>query len=527
MRSETRVEVLIVGGGTGGCAAAMAAASFQRRVLMTEETDWIGGQLTAQAVPPDEHRWIESFGCTRRYRHYRNAVREYYRAHYPLTPAARSDPHLNPGNGWVSRLCHEPKVGLAVLNQMLAYPQSAGWLQIRLKRKPIGAMTDGDNVLGIVFRNLETGEEEIVYADYVLDATELGELLPLAKVEYVTGSESQAETGEPHAPAQALPKNVQGITWCFAMSYDPNGEHLIDKPTQYDKWRTYQPEFWPNPLLDWHTPHPITHEKIRWCLFPEENTNPYRSMFTYRRIVCKDHYLPGSMPEEVTIVNWAQNDYFAGNIIDEPEEVVEQRLEEAKQLSLSLFYWLQTEAPRGDGGRGYPGLRLRPDITDTTDGLAKYPYIRESRRIVPIHRITEEYVSADLNPESVRTRPIHDSVGVGCYRIDIHPCTGGLPSFDVNALPFQIPLGALLPVRMRNLLPACKNIGTTHITNGCYRLHPVEWNIGEATGLLAAFCITRCVEPHAVRENPELLSEYQSLLTAQGVEIDWPQLKAV
>jgi hypothetical protein len=97
----------------------------------------------------------------------------------------------------------------------------------------------------------------------------------------------------------------------------------------------------------------------------------------------------------------------------------------------------------------------------------------------------------------------------------------------VNALPFQIPLGALLPVRMRNLLPACKNIGTTHITNGCYRLHPVEWNIGEAAGLLASFCLTRRVEPHAVREQADLLNEYQSLLTVQGVEIDWPQLRSV
>lgn len=527
MPKESHVDLLIVGGGTGGCAAAMAAASLSQRVLLTEETDWIGGQLTAQAVPPDEHRWIESFGCTRRYRHYRSAVRQYYREHYPLTPAARSDPLLNPGSGWVSRLCHEPKVGLAVLNQMLAYPQSAGRLEIRLKRKPVGAVTAGDRVLGVVFRNLETGGEEIVYAKYVLDATELGDLLALAQVEYVTGSESQSVTGEPHAASEAMPKNMQGITWCFAMSYDAEGEHLIDPPAQYSKWRNYQPDFWPNPLLDWHTPHPVTHEPIRWCLFPEEDPNPYRALFTYRRIVCKDPYLPGAMPEEVTIVNWAQNDYFAGNLIDEPEEVVEQRLEEARQLSLSLFYWLQTDAPRGDGGRGYPGLRLRPDITGTSDGLAKYPYIRESRRIVAVHTITEEYVSADLNPDAVRARPLPDSVGIGCYRIDIHPCTGGLPSFDVNALPFQIPLGALLPVRVRNLLPACKNLGTTHITNGCYRLHPVEWNIGEAAGLLAAFCMMRHVEPHAVREKAELLAGYQSLLTAQGVEIDWPQLQAV
>src|SRR5690242_1149797 len=94
---EHETDILIVGGGTGGCAAAMAAASLGRRVILTEETDWIGGQLTQQAVPPDENRWIESHGCTRRYRQYRNLVRQYYRDHYPLTPEARATPNLNPG----------------------------------------------------------------------------------------------------------------------------------------------------------------------------------------------------------------------------------------------------------------------------------------------------------------------------------------------------------------------------------------------------------------------------------------------
>jgi len=525
---ETRCDVLIVGGGTGGCAAAMAAASMGIRVIMTEETEWVGGQLTAQAVPPDEHPWIESFGCTARYRQYRNAVRQFYRDHYPLTLQARHNPRLNPGNGWVSRLCHEPRVGLAVLETMLHYPRTAGWLDVRLHRKPVRAEVQGDRVLAVTFRNLRTGEEEVVQTRYVLDATELGDLLPMTGTEYVVGAESQRETGEPHAVAgDPQPDNVQGITWCFAMAYDPDGDHTIDKPIQYNRWREYQPAFWPDKLLSWYTAHPITLEKTRWFLFPHETNNPYRSLFTYRRIVCRDHYPPELAPHEVTIVNWPQNDYFVGTIIDQPEEVVQQRLEEARQLSLSLLYWLQTEAPRPDGGTGYPGLYLRPDITGTDDGLAMFPYIRESRRIRAVFTVTEQHVASELNPGADRAQPFADSVGVGCYRIDLHPSTNGTNSIDIGALPFQIPLGALLPVRMRNLLPACKNIGTTHITNGCFRLHPVEWNIGEAAGLLAAFCLTRGAEPHQVREDESLLREYQSLLRAQGIELEWPQMHPV
>jgi hypothetical protein len=110
------------------------------------------------------------------------------------------------------------------------------------------------------------------------------------------------------------------------------------------------------------------------------------------------------------------------------------------------------------------------------------------------------------------------------YRIDLHPSTGGDNYIDVASCPFEIPLGALIPRRVGNLLPAGKNVGTTHITNGCYRLHPVEWNIGEAAGALASFCLDRGVSPRAVREAPGLLEEFQSHLTGHGVELRWPDV---
>src|SRR5690606_34394800 len=120
------------------------------------------------------------------------------------------------------------------------------------------------------------------------------------------------------------------------------------------------------------------------------------------------------------------------------------------------------------------------------DGLAMAPYIRESRRIQALRTIREQDVSALHRPGDILAERFEDSVGIGYYRIDLHPSTGGDNYIDVPSLPFRIPLGALIPAEAQNLLPAAKNIGTTHLTNGCYRLHPVEWNIGEAAGLLAA-----------------------------------------
>jgi len=278
--------------------------------------------------------------------------------------------------------------------------------------------------------------------------------------------------------------------------------------------------------LSWTAPEPRNLQPVTRELFPTDPEQPWKSLWLYRRITASEHYLPDAMPHEVTLVNWPQNDYWLGNIIDQPEAVVQRHLEAARQLSLSLLYWLQTEAPRPDGKAGYPGLYLRPDLTGTADGLAKAVYGRESRRIRAVFTVTEDHVGA----EARGGRPAEafdDSVGIGCYRIDLHPSAGRTNYIDISSLPFQVPLGALLPVRVRNLLPVCKNIGTTHITNGCYRLHPVEWTVGEAAGLLAGFCLKRSVEPHAVRERVELLREFQALLVDQGFELTWPRVGAV
>jgi hypothetical protein len=220
-----------------------------------------------------------------------------------------------------------------------------------------------------------------------------------------------------------------------------------------------------------------------------------------------------------------------GNLVDVPPAEAARHLAAAKQLSLSWLYWLQTECPRPDGGTGWKGLRLRPDLVGTEDGLAKYPYIRESRRIKADFTVTELHVGTEARAKATGAKlasettsvAFPDSVGIGSYNIDLHPSSGGDNYIDFGARPFQIPLGALLPQRLENLLPACKNIGTTHLTNGCYRLHPVEWNIGESVGELAAFCLAVRHTPRAVRRNATLLADFQARLTAAGVPLAWPK----
>lgn len=513
--AEINTDILIVGGSLGGVAAALSAARLGYQVVLTEETDWIGGQLTSQAVPMDEHPWIESFGCTQSYRSLREGLRDYYRRHYPLTATARADRHLNPGASLVTRVSGEPRAWVAVLESMLAPYLANGQVMIWRQTKPVKVERDGERVRAVTLRGVD-GDETAVTAAYVLDATELGDLLPLAGVSYVTGAESQAQTGEPHALPEADPLRMQGFTWVFALDYRPGEDHTIAKPDEYDFWRTYQAEFETGPHLSLN-PRP----SIDYQFFPDEGLGKF-SLWQFRRILYRGNFEPGFLASDVTLINCTQNDYWLGPLIEVPEAEAQYHKQRSRNLSLSLLYWLQTEVPRPDGGYGYPGLRLRPDITGTKDGFAKHPYIRESRRITAEFTVVEQHVvGSDQNCGPVT---FEDSVGIGSYMVDIHASVGGHRSslgYTVSR-PFEIPLGALIHKEVDNLLPACKNLGVTHITNGCFRLHPVEWNVGESAGALAAFCLRHKLTPRQVRNQPEQLQAFQQMLARLGIELHWP-----
>jgi hypothetical protein len=543
---ELKTPILIVGGGTGGVAAALAVARAGQSCVLTEQYAWIGGQLTTQGVPPDENRWIEgdtagTRGATRSYIAYRDAVRAWYREKRPLTDAARADKRLNPGHGWVSHLCHKPRIGLEVLGQMLKPHVDAGRVKILTRVDPIAADVQGDRVRSVTFRHQFTREQTTVEADYILEATETGDLLPLAKIEYRVGAEDQRSFAEMHAPAQADPNDQQAITWCFAVEHRPGENHTIDKPASYDFWRSYVPPFtdvpWPGKLFSW-TIHSPGHDKardFRLVPWPDEPAAGEWELWRYRRIVDTTIYPPEHRAElpDVSLFNSVQMDYFQKPTLDVTAKEKEQALAEARDQSLAWLYWMQTEAPRHDGkGLGYPGLKLRGNELGTKDGLAMAPYIRESRRIVPKFTVAEPHVGFDQRRVEKRpgmdknahgmAEPFADSVGIGHYRMDLHPTTSMKIGIYAQACPFRIPLGALLPQRVTNVIAAGKCLGVTHITNGAYRLHPVEWNIGEAAGALAAYCVAHNATPHGVHASESQLRAFQHRLVEDGFELAWP-----
>ncbi|MCP5117738.1 MAG: FAD-dependent oxidoreductase, partial [bacterium] len=230
---------------------------------------------------------------------------------------------------------------------------------------------------------------------FFLDATELGDLLPMTRTEYVTGAESQKQTGELHAPAEPDPANMQAITWCFIVDYVPKLDSTIDKPREYEFWRNYVPDLkppWPGPQLSLTYSHPQTLEPRTATFDPRQDGSGHEGGFwAYRRLINKANF-NSPWVRDICLVNWPQNDYWLGNIIDVSASEAARHRERARQLSLSLLYWLQTEAR-------WPGLRPRGDLTGTADGLAKRPYIRESRRIKAEFTVLEEHVGAEQRME--------------------------------------------------------------------------------------------------------------------------------
>jgi hypothetical protein len=239
----------------------------------------------------------------------------------------------------------------------------------------------------------------------------------------VIGAEGQDETAEPHASRRPDPLDQQAISWCYPLEHRAGEDHTIDKPDGYQHWRSTVADFWPGPQLSWTDIHPITLAARERSIFRGEAATPDHDLWRYRRIIAEGSFASGpngggaltttAAPGDVTLVNWPQIDYWELPLVGVDHKTRRRALDGARELSLSFLYWMQTEAPRHDDGHGYPGLRLRPDVVDTVDGLAKMPYIRESRRIKAEFTVVEPHVGEDARRELAGSEVLADSVGIG------------------------------------------------------------------------------------------------------------------
>jgi len=522
-------DVLILGGGTGGVAAAEAALRRGSSVILVEPTRMLGGQFTSQAVPvPDENSHIEKEPgpSTRTYR----ALREQVRAHYAATPGILPGREKNVGQCWVSRVSGTPAVWEEAIQNRLRPYQNAQLRTIYLRHTVRGiARYPGNGQISYVdIADLDTGRVTRIFPRYVLDATEDGNALNLAGCPTTVGQEAKTAFQEEHAPDTEQPQWIQSFTYCFALRWQTNSPFiLVEKPAEYDYFKSLG-EY----TLDYVYSEvgTVTYK----VLVPTTVTiagkeRRYLPFWTYRRLIASDSFAGNKSPAfDLALMNWRGNDFHEEPYLTQPTPEEQARvLERGRAFAQGFVYWLQNECPRDDGsGLGYPEMQLDLAAVGSDDGLALHPYIRESHRLKAQFTLTENAMLATPDkPDARWGTDFFDTVGCGLYAIDIHPTKDEPHLLATAVLPYHLPLGSFLTESgPTNILPAAKNIGATRLAAASTRMHPTEWLIGEVSGELAAFCIERDVAPAEVRNTPELRTTFQKRLVESGITLHWSEI---
>lgn len=522
--------ILIVGGSTAAYAAALVTARAGLDVCVVQPGKIVGGQFTVQALPASDDGDLlkqkitlfqvegEKFAISRFQREFRDRQRQ-------LQPV-NSRVEQNPGGGWVSPICTSPVVAATAMNEAIAPFLSQGNLKLVPFGEPLEVLFADPQaarrrVVGVTFQDSQTRARYRVRAQVVLEATELGDLLELGNIASRIGQEARSETGEAALPERALPMAQQSFTFGAVIELAAPGQGVpIGAPPGYDtqpwlKASDFEGDFWMK-------------SGGRWEPRPRPFLDAY-GIFRYRRLIRSSSDLKSIIPGDVTVLNWGQhqhgengpwlcgNDYRLGELVGVSREERRLHIQRARERAQAYVHFLQS--------RGH-ALKPRGDLTWTADGIALEPYIREARRGIALTTIRHEDVSEAFFPNQARARSFLDSVGIGDYHyLDLHgndePGHASLPGKQVISLPFTLPLKSLVPIHTDGLILSAKSIGTTHITNAAYRMHPVEWAIGEASGYLAAFCVWLRLSPTEIATHEAHTRRLQGLMTRNGIPIFW------
>ena len=199
----------------------------------------------------------------------------------------------------------------------------------------------------------------------VLDATELGDLLPLVGAEYVRRRRDDRRDRRAACAARRAASRTacRASPMCSGSSGVPQGErHVIERPARYEFFRAAQPY---SLRIEVHGGE-IYGEESGWLTYKVFETMPGTKggLWTYRRLIDSAQF-GSAFANDLSMFNWPGNDYREAGIIDRPASEVAAALQDAKRVSLGFLHWLQTEAPAEGDRLGAPELKLRPDIMGT------------------------------------------------------------------------------------------------------------------------------------------------------------------
>ncbi|WP_348231676.1 FAD-dependent oxidoreductase [Trichocoleus sp. DQ-U1] len=466
MNELIEVDVLVVGGGTGGTAAAIQAARRGAKTMLVSEFTWLGGMLTSAGVAAPDGNELAAFQ-TGLWGEFLGELR------------SRQMGGLN--NSWVSLFSYDPRIGAQIFADWVQELPNLDWVAGQV---PLEVLRTGDRILGVRFADFT------VQSKITLDGTELGDLLPLASVPYRWGWELQSEFGEPSAPVS-------------------HNELTQRYPVQAPTWVAILQDFGEEASAPEIPPPPSS------FILPPSSFQGSWDRYGWEQFL---NY--GRLPGNLFMINWplCGNDYGEGvGRLIESEAAWHQFLQESLWHTQSFVRFIQTKLGRryGLATQIFPS-RLTPKLNQNSiktqnalggGGYALHPYYRESRRLVGLATVREQDIlpvaGGKVAPLPVDTAGEVNAIAFGNYPNDHH-----YPNYNFlvkpksirwggrwTGTPFTLPYTCLIPESVDGLLVCEKNISVSHIANGSTRLQPIVMNIGQAAGMAAALCVQRSCQP--------------------------------
>ncbi|MGB2312584.1 MAG: FAD-dependent oxidoreductase [Flavobacteriaceae bacterium] len=474
-KTSMETDVLVIGGGSSGVAAALSSAREGAETTLLEEGPWLGGMLTAAGVSAVDGNTKLPSGI---WGEFRDSLINRYGSKKALQ------------TGWVSNHLFEPSVGNQIFQNMV-------------KNQPLLKPYFGAKVIAIEKKEKgwkiefsSSNQTFTLFAKIVIDATELGDIAARVGIPYDIGMDSRQAYGEDIAPEKENDV-IQDLTYVMILK-DHAKDMTIEKPEGYDPEVFYCAS---------ESDHCKMGEKMNRTLWPKD------SLLSY-----------GRLPNGKVMINWPinGNDYYT-NAIEQTEEERHQSFEKAKLKSLQFLYYLQTEL-------GFNTYGLVDDEFPTDDGFPLIPYHRESRRIHGITTLTVNHIAQPYDQQQALYRT---GIAVGDYPVDhhhaSHPDAENLPELHFYPVPsYNLPMGCLLPQSIDDFIVAEKSISVTNIVNGTTRLQPVVLQIGQAAGAIAALSIKENLSPAKVsvrKVQNRLLEQGGYLLPYLDVPKDHPRFK--
>ena len=437
-------DVIVIGGGAGGTSAAIQSARNGAKTLLIEETDWLGGMLTSAGVSAVDGNYKLPSG-------FWGEFKDSLVSHYGSLEALKT--------GWVSNTLFEPRVGNQILKSIAKKENN---LNILFSTK-VNSVNKLD-LLKTDYHNFNVKSSKGNFTSKILiDATELGDVLPMIDEDYDLGMDSREMYGEDIAPE----KNndiIQDLTFVMILK-NYNKSVKIDKPKNYDPSEFYCSTASINcPESD----------KALWS--PKQ-------MMNY-----------GELPNGKIMINWPiyGNDYYS-NLIEMNYDERNEVFKNAKEKSLRYLYYIQDEL-------GYDNYSLSDEEFDTDDNFPPIPYYREARRIKGKVTFSLDYIKKPFD----QIHPLYRTgILVGDYPVDhhhdAHPDRYNLPQLAFYPIPsYSLPIGSIISKKNPNFLVAEKSISVSNLVNGTTRLQPVVLQIGQIAGLIASESVKNNINTHQI-----------------------------